>query len=370
MAITKRKLKSGGVAWKVQVRDKNGKLYPVKQFPTKEAAKPYERELEDLKAKDGEASNSQDRKITLSQFYHNTWKHEGRQKVSEGWRSSQDQMFRDHIEPFLGNAKMIEIQKKDISKLLSRLKEQSELKPATVKQVYTLLSSIFRFSIEIYEIRESNPVLRIFKPEVDEFKRTYLSPERARDFLEVTADHWMGPAIWLMVGTGIRVCELIGLQYGDLDLVNHKLLLRRQWIRKAKKLGPVKNKKAETPIPIPHELADYLKSRLSPLANPTDWVIQRQRQPGAMSSYHTLYRALKRLAEKHQFPLSLSPHGLRHTTSGLWKEHGAQRSDLRDLYNHSDDSTTKIYDHDVPERLRGIASQVRLKKQRTLTIVK
>jgi len=363
MAVTRRKLKSG-FAYIVQVRDPQGGWYPSKQFSRKEDAKVYEGSLLAQKAKGQTAIQTEFRGVTLSEYYHQTWKIQGRPKVNEGWRSEQDRMFKNHIEPYLGKAVLVEIQKRDIAKLLAELREVKGLAPGMVRHIYILLHSIFEYAVDISEVRDFNPVIKKFKPTVQKKVPTYLGPDLARQFLETVSDHWLGPSIWIMVGTGLRVCELIGLQHGDLDLVTRKLTLRRQWNRKGKKISPVKNKRAETPIPIASDLAEYLQRKLSPLARPTDWVVQRCQQPGEMASYHTIQKALKALCAKHNFPL-LTPHGLRHTTSGLWKEAGAHRSDLRELYNHSDDATTRIYDHEVPERLDNIGTLVGLTKKRS-----
>lgn len=364
MAINERKLKDGSSVYRVEILDRYGKWYPKKQFARKSEAKVYEASLLSQKAKGEGTSPANHRDITLSQYFHETWKLEARTKVTEGWRSSQDQMFRDHIEPELGKYKLVEIHKRDIAKLLANLQEKKGLGGQTVQHIYTLLNGIFKYSIEISEIRESNPVLRKFKPHVKEYIPTYLKPDIAREFLEVVADHWLGPAIWIMVGTGLRVGELIGLQCGDLDLVEKRLYLRRQWRRKENRIAEVKNKKAEKPLPIADDLAEYLERKLPPFATQTDWVVQSLKEPGKMASYYTIYSSLKKLCKKHNFPL-LTPHGLRHTTSGMWNEKGARKDDLKDLYNHKHDSTTERYNHSVPDRLVHLAKDVRLKKQMT-----
>jgi integrase len=364
MAIVKRKLKSGGLCYKVFVRDPDGRWYQAKQFERKIDAQQYEAELIQRKSKGERTKKREFREITLSEYYHETWKIEARTKVSLGWRSSENQMFRDHVEPYIGEFKLIEIQKKDIAKLLAELSEKKKLGPQTIKHVHKLLSSIFKYSIEISEIRESNPVLSKFAPKVPKHVPRYLDPNSARDFLEAVSDHWLGPAIWIMMGAGLRVGEVVALQYGDIDLLSLKISLRRQWRRKEKRIAEVKNKEAEKAIPIAVELAEYLREKLSPFTKPSDWVVQSRNKPGQMISYYTIYGTLKKLCIKHNFPL-LSPHGLRHTTSGLWNEIGAERGDLRDLYNHKDDSTTERYDHRVPERLNQLGRQVRLKKGKT-----
>jgi integrase len=370
MAIKERKLKDGSIVYRVEVKDPQGKWYPKKQFSRKVDAKLYEASLFAQKGRGEVATEVKHRELTLSEYYHATWKIEARTKVTLGWRASENQMFRDHIEPYLGKAKVIDIHKRDIAKLLADLQEIKGLGGQTVKHVYTMLHGIFKYAIEISEIRDSNPVLGKFKPQVKEYVPKYLKPEDARDFLEAVADHWLGPAIWIMVGTGIRVCELIGLQYGDLDIGNNRLFLRRQWRRKEKRIAEVKNKKAEKPLPIASELAEYLERKLSTKAENTDWVIQSKRYPGEMASYYTIYNTLKALCKQHRFPL-LSPHGLRHTTSGIWNERGARKDDLRDLYNHKHESTTERYNHEVPDRLVELARGVRLRKQKTqLSLIK
>lgn len=370
MAIEKRSLRGGRVAYRVVLRDNKGQWFPKKQFALKTDADIYHASLITKKSQGGAVQATQTRReITLYQYYHEVWKIEARAEVSLGWRSSENQMFRDHVEPYLGRTKLIDIQKQDISKLLAELREIKKLGPQTIKHIYTMLNGIFNYAIEISEIRESNPVLSKFKPKVQKHVPIYFSPNPARDFLEIVSNHWVGPAIWIMMGSGLRVCEVIGLQYGDIDLVSRKISLRRQWRRKEKRIAEVKNKEAEKSIPIAVELAEYLREKLEPSACPTDWIIQSPRYPGKMASYYTIYDNLKRLCKDHNFPL-VSPHGLRHSTSGIWNEVGAKIDDLKNLYNHKDDSTTQRYNHEVPERLSELGHRVRLKKKKDhLTLV-
>lgn len=370
MAIVKKKLKSGEVVYQVLVQDNNGAWFSRKQFRTKNDAEIYEASLITLKSKGGFAKNSQTREMTLSQYYDEVWKIEGRPKVGLGWRSSQDQMFRDHVAPTLGRFSIVEITKQDIAKLFAHLQDVKNLGAQVRIHIYNILNSIFRYSIEISELRDSNPILSRFKPAPAKHVPTYFSPDAARDFLEVVADHWLGPAIWIMMVSGLRVCEVIALQYGDMDLVTLKISLRRQWRRSEKRIALVKNKGAEKSIAIAFELGEYLKGKMSPVAKPTDWVIQSPWTPGQMVSYQALYNALKRLCKTHKFPW-VSPHGLRHTTSGLWNEIGAKVGDLKDLYNHKDDSTTERYNHGVTDRLNELGRKVILRKKRDhLTLVK
>ena len=121
MAIIPRRLKDG-TRYRVIVRDSFGKYFPEKSFATLKEAKVYERQL-NLKKDDGLRSiPSHIRQITLASYWL-IWSRECRQKVSEGWRLTQEELWKNHIQPFLGGIKVSDVHTQHIAALLNHLHE-------------------------------------------------------------------------------------------------------------------------------------------------------------------------------------------------------------------------------------------------------
>ena len=78
-----------------------------------------------------------------------------------------------------------------------------------------------------------------------------------------------------------------------------------------------------------------------------------------MLDYWHFRRVLKELCKVAGVP-EIATHGLRHSTSGIYRQHGASREDLRQLYGHTDASTTERYTHGEGENLQKVAKVIRL----------
>jgi len=345
MAINKR---STG-KWIVQLRDRNGTWFPSKTFDSKREAEEYEDELKILRRQGVRVKSRDLRELTLSQYW-SRWSMECRGEISAGWKYSQYQMWREHLESIVGAIKLVELDRSDIAHLMSKLKSKG-LGGQTRLHLYNLLHRMLQAAVETYEVREINPVSGTLKPSVLAAKRKFLKPVIAKGFLDDVREHRLGIAFWIMIYCGLRTGEVQALRRENLDLEDASITIHEQWVRKEKRIGPLKNREPLN-VPMPTELVKYLRAKLDPGLQPRDFVVTNQH--GEMLSHSILYKELKQLCAKHHLP-PLSPHELRHTCSELWVEQGATQQDLRRLFNHSSEKSTERYIHKTDERLRMLS---------------
>jgi integrase len=364
MAIQRRATKEG-FSYVVLLRDGDGHWYPTKTFKIKGEARDYENELHLLNKKGGKARTLSWRDRTFDDYWLE-WGKLCRAKVSEGWKISQNQMYRDHVKPKLGNKKLVEVSKKDILANILYCAEKG-LGPQMQRHVFSMLHKMFADAIEVFEYLESSPVRLNMKPEVPKVLRNFLKPDDAYKFLDKVAGDPIGPAIWIMAYCGLRIGEMQALQWWNIDLKSGTLTVTQQWKSKVKKFGPTKNGKPIR-IPMPAPLVDYLEGKRPLNVNPTAWVVPSVEDKELMLAYDTFEDALKRLCKTHGV-IELSPHELRHTCTELWVEQGSSIEDLRRILNHSSDSSTKGYMHETEEkstraaRAWGKARHLRLVKK-------
>lgn len=366
MAIVARKT-IGRVRYRVLVRDWDGNWFKTCTFDTKSDAKAHEAELLVKREKGVKAASFSARGITLLGYYEDKWKRIGRAKVGDGWASSQDQMFKDHISPALGGQALIEIAHTDIADLLVDLKRKG-LGDQTRLHIYNLLHKIFRDAVEVDQLREGSPVYSVFKPKVTEGAPKFLPPEQALDFLDAVADDPWGPAVWVMVHCGIRSAEIQALRIKDLDLRTGHFTLREQYRRKEKRLAALKNGTWHR-YRMPVELVEYLRERIPKRANPEDFFITGKRS-GTMVSHGMIWKNIRRLCALAKVPM-LSAHPLRHTSTEIWVARGATREDIRRLLNQDSEKTVDRYMHKTDSRQDGLAdTRVRRKGQPAIRRVK
>jgi integrase len=366
MSIQKR-VRSGRIEYRVFVRDGAGDWFkPVRGFETKLAAREFEAELIARRNRGGQDTGRSARELTLDQYWE-TWKVVGRLKTSKGWRSSQDQMYRDHIKPLLGASAFVDIDHEEIAKFLATLDDKG-LGGQTRLHVYNLLHKMFKNAIPKH--RESNPVLLEYRPEKPKVVRPYFKSVDAMKFLDSVATHKHGPAMWVMTICGLRTGEMQVLRVGDLciwDADEPHLVIREQWVRKEKVFGPVKNGQPIR-VPVPEMLAAYLRARFPKGTDPTAFIVQG-RKPGQHASNRVIYDAVTSLTQAAGLK-RLSPHELRHSCAELWKDIGATTKDLQVLFNHASEASVKAYDHKVDDRLRRLSGKFSGEIRGGLSLVK
>jgi integrase len=132
---------------------------------------------------------------------------------------------------------------------------------------------------------------------------------------EVPADHRL--LVELLVGTGLRIGEAAGLQWGDLDLGNRRLRVRRTLHRdrKAKtwQTTPPKTKFGVRDVPLAATLAQRLWQARSAAGNPPEGAsIFVGPKGGPFDAVNGFNRVLKPAARPAGVPWA-GWHTLRHT---------------------------------------------------------
>lgn len=138
----------------------------------------------------------------------------------------------------LGKMRVSDVRKSDVKAFYNTLVEERGLQSSTLDSIQAVLYQVFDMAVEDEYLR-SNPSSNALK----EIKRVYnlrptkrkaLTLEEERIFLDFlqsspTYQHWY-PVFAVMLGTGMRVSEIAGLRWEDIDLdkeiisVNHTLV--------------------------------------------------------------------------------------------------------------------------------------------------
>jgi len=147
-------------------------------------------------------------------------------------------MYNTFVRPNFGKQRISELKKSDVKRFYNYLADERGLQASTIDSVHTVLHQVLDMAVDDDYIR-SNPsdgVLKelkqshIFKTEK---RRGLTKPEQELllNFLKnhPIYNHWY-PIFAVMVGIGLRVGELSGLRWCDIDLdegiidINHTLV--------------------------------------------------------------------------------------------------------------------------------------------------
>ena len=148
-------------------------------------------------------------------------------------------MYTQFVEEDIGKLLVRKLKRSDVKRFYNKLADERCLKMATIDNIHTVLHQVLALAVEDNYIRTnvSDNLLKELKQSrnfKDDHKRALTVPEEELFFAylareDVQYHHWY-PIFTVMRGTGMRVGEICGLRWEDIDLeggmidVNHTLV--------------------------------------------------------------------------------------------------------------------------------------------------
>lgn len=178
--------------------------------------------------------------ITLNAFFEDyiTMKYEIKQTTLSGYKY----LYKKHVHNNIGLKKLASITYSDIKRFYVYLLRDVGFKPSSLRKVHAILHPVFETAVRDNIIRQNptNGVMRELKRGKDweSPMRHALTEQQQEIFVEFCSSskrhsHWM-PLFTLLLGTGCRIGEALGLRWTDCDFekdlisVNHNLVYARQ----------------------------------------------------------------------------------------------------------------------------------------------
>ena len=162
-----------------------------------------------------------------------------------------------YVRPWFGETRLRDLRKGDIQAWLSALSE-SGLSRQTVKNIWSALSSVLRTAVDWGYIQE-NPAHGVRHPARQPKAAVFLpTPQQIVQILNQLVEPSY-TLLLLLVGTGLRVGEAIGLRWEDIDFDRKTLTVRRDvWHGK---VNSPKYAASERVIPLGPILANHLQGK-------------------------------------------------------------------------------------------------------------
>ena len=184
-----------------------------------------------------------------------------------------------HIRPGIGKYNLSQINPMILQRFFNHLSEPNEkgkvLSPKSIKNVYIILSGILEQAVE-NEMISKNPCKKVKLPKVYNKQITPLTDKQVKDFLEIiSTDEIYGTILRVIVFTGLRLGEAMGLTWDCVDFEKGALNINKQLQRRPQKDGgstltSVKSGKPRILKPAPFVM-QLLKIRY------TEQIMQKQR---------------------------------------------------------------------------------------------
>lgn len=300
-------------------------------------------------------------------------------------------MYEMFVQPTFGKNRVTAVKKSDVRRYYNDLADGKILKIKTIDNVHNVLHQVFQVAVDDGIIR-TNPTDNMLKElklshDNDGEKRKALTIEQQKLFLDYLYGHekykhWY-PIFYIMCNTGMRVGEITGLRWCDIDLtenmisVNHTLVYynHRDEMGCYFSINTPKTKAGERTIPMTEGVRDafimereyQLEAEIQSVGRVDgydDFIFVNK--DGRVQHQGTLNKAIKRIMrdcncgilEKEGVdsnPVLLpnfSCHNLRHTFATRLCESGINLKVIQDILGHSDVSTTMNIYVDVTNDLK------------------
>ena len=353
----------------------------------------YAKTLEELRAKEEEilrdkcdGIKTEARYVTINDVFE-VWK-QLKRGLKDNTFQNYKYMYEQFVKPDFGNTRVSQLKKSDVKRFYNMLADERALKVSTIDSIHTVLHQVLDMAVDDAYLRNnpSDNVLKELKQahNFDTEKRKALTVAEQELFLDFLRrnhqyNHWY-PIFAVMVGTGLRVGEVTGLRWCDIDLkenlidVNHTLV----YYNHAENgcyfdINTPKTKAGVRNVPMLEFVKQaFIEERKYQMANGircsvkidgyTDFIFVNRF--GAAQHQGTLNKALRRiirdcndevLERNEENPVLLprfSCHSLRHTFTTRMCEAGVNIKVIQDALGHADISTTLNIYADVTKELK------------------
>lgn len=241
-----------------------------------------------------------------------------------------------HLYPAWGETRLDEITTKGIQEFLNTKKDKSH---KTIQEILTLFKSILE-SAKQDRLIEFNPAddHRLMIPSTRKKVREALPMEAVQeiianlDKLGTMDRRYMALAIF----TGMRRGEIIGLKWGDIDLEENILHVRRNVTfpkgTNDPYIGTTKTESGVRDIPIMPMLLDYL----TPGGEPDAYVVGDEKKPITFSIHRRMMERIRRTIDLH----GASSHVFRHSFATMLNDAGASVKTIQSIIGQKDFKTT------------------------------
>lgn len=279
-----------------------------------------------------------------------------------------------NIKPALGAVKLAALAPHDIQTFYNNLLRgeggRKPLAAKSVRNVHGILTKALSQAVAIGYLR-SNPAAVVSLPRVEKKEIQPLTDAQVKAYIKAAEDDEYEIILKVILFTGLRESEAIGLTWDCIDFANNKLIINKQLQKRPNKDGgfvfaPLKNDKSRTLAPAPFVMellkaqkSKQIEARLKVGSEWKGW--QNEKERGSWTVFtnefgqhlhpQTLYNHHKKVAERAGAP-EARVHDLRHTFAVLSLQNGDDIKTVQGALGHATAAfTLDVYGH-VSEKMQ------------------
>lgn len=362
--------------WRVAVSlgfDSNGKrIRTTKQgFQTKKEAERWATEITSKKHKGFVATTESN--ILFKDYLVDKWFYEYKVHIiSMNTKNDYISRMNTHIIPMLGNYKLTELKTSIMQDFYNNLINEKKIKAVSAKKVMDIITGCLKYAKTnklIYDVPTDIQKQKLEKPKIK-----YWTKNEVDYFLSEMKDNYLYTPIFIDVLTGLRIGELCGLRWCDIDLDKGTITINNQLVHdkrlKVLMLADLKTSSSYRIISIPKVLINHLTDlKENRKASDLDYVVLdkmgKRYTPRSLSMNFTKKIAKYQKSiedfknETIEIPngymqlKQISFHGLRHTHATILISRGENIKVVSERLGHTDiRMTLNTYTH-VMENMKS-----------------
>lgn len=231
-------------------------------------------------------------------------------------------------------------------------------KKTTIARKIASLRTFYKYLYRERKV-DSNPAMNLTNPKRPKSLPKFLTPDEVEQILnntkiETPAGYRNRTILELLWATGMRISELSGLNFGDLNLEHNEIRVFGKGSKeriilvtdRAKSFLERYIESARDLIPKGFPVPD--KSENSPIfINNTGYRLQTR----------TVRNVINEVVEKINLPKHVTPHMFRHSFATHLIENGADLRVVQELLGHASISNTQIYTHVSTQHLKDVYNE-------------
>lgn len=256
-----------------------------------------------------------------------------------------------YITPHLGHLYLKDLRPEQVQTTFNKMKGLSDRNIRYTRTVFNMTMKRAKKNRLIYD----NPCEYIELPKGNPpKKKTIFTEEEQIAFINSIDSHIYEVAFLVLISTGMRVGELLGLTWYNIDFKEYTITIEKALSRvKGELFTAPKTETSNRVIPVLPVIMDQIrkhkikqseaKLQAGKEYNPHNLVFINSF--GDPVAFRTFSRSLERLLKSNNLP-NLSPHELRHTFATRGLEAGMDMKELQELLGHSSMKlTSDLYTH-------------------------
>jgi integrase len=238
-----------------------------------------------------------------------------------------------------GNKPLYSIGIREIEHFLS--KKKMEASEWTARKYYGSLAAAFQKAVQ-WNYLEENPFRKVPKPKGREIFPVFFNESDFRLLLSVIEDRDFKELCITALLSGLRLGELLALQWNDIDFTSKVILVRNS------ETFTTKTRKNRI-VPLSNELCHLLIKRKRNIRFECETVFHDRY--GKKLRDLTVSHNFKKCIRKAGLNDKLHFHSLRHSFASALVMSGVSLYAVQKLLGHTNSQTTEIYSHLMPQQL-------------------